>query len=250
MINSIKAEFKKLFTVRSTYAIFAIAFALVILFAFYINGWHISSVDLHDPTTIAGDITGAVGVISIFAALSALLLITHEYRYNTIMYSLTSVNNRSKILISKILIVSGYALLFTAVFAVLSPALSLLGMHLHHLKLVPQIIPYKSLIWHCLFYGWGYVLAASVIATLIRNQVAAIITLFIAPGTIEALLYLLLKNNYVYLPFTALRVVLIGHPDQRVTVGITPFHALLVFMAYLLVSWAVAWVLFLRRDAN
>lgn len=250
MINTIKAEFKKLFTVRSTYAIFGIALILVIFFAFYISGWHIDSADLHNPTTLSGDITGAVGVISIFAALSALLLITHEYRYNTIMYSLTSVNNRSKILFSKILIITIYALLFTAVFAVLSPLLSVLGIDLHHLKLVPQTIPYKTLIWHCLFYGWGYVMAAAVIAALIRNQVAAIITLFIAPGTIEALLYLWLKNSVVYLPFTALRVVLMGHPEQRVTVGITPYHALLVFMGYLLVSWGVAWVLFLRRDAN
>jgi hypothetical protein len=36
--------------------------------------------------------------------------------------------------------------------------------------------------------------------------------------------------------------------DYRNT--ITPFHAALVFLTYLVVGWIVAWVLFLRRDAN
>ena len=230
-MNTIKAEFKKLFTIRSTYLIIAIVFILVIFFAFYINGWRINQIDLHNPTTLAGDISGAINVTSVFAALAALLLITHEYRYNTIVYSLTAVNSRSKVLISKILVITGFALMFTLIFGALTPLFSLLGIDLHHLKLVPQTIPYKTLIWHCLFYGWGYVMAGSVIAALIRNQVAAIITLFVAPGTVEALLYLWLKNNIVYFPFTALHVILNSHPDERVTVGITAFHAVLVFMA-------------------
>jgi ABC-type transport system involved in multi-copper enzyme maturation permease subunit len=249
-MNTLKAEFKKLLTVRSTYFILLIVLMIVVFFSFYINGWRINNIDLHDPFTLTNDITGAIRFVSFFGGFSAIFLITHEYRYNTIMYSLTSVNKRSKVLLSKIIVITVYALLFTLFFSSLAPLLSNWAIHLHHLKLVPQSIYYKTLFWHVLFYGWGYIMAGAVIAALIRNQVAALITYLVAPGTIEVLLYLWIKNDVVYLPFTALQIVLTGHPDQRVTVGITPFHAVLVFMGYLLVSWAVAWVLFLRRDAN
>jgi ABC-type transport system involved in multi-copper enzyme maturation permease subunit len=249
-MDALKAEFKKLLTVRSTYFILLIVFIIVAFFSFYISGWRINGIDLHGPLTLSSDITGAIRFVSIFGGLSAIFLITHEYRYNTIMYSLTSVNNRSKILISKIIVITIYALLFTLFFATLSPLLSLWAIHLHHLSLAPQTIYYKSLFLHVLFYGWGYIMAGAVLAALIRNQVAALITFLVAPGTIEALLYLWIKNDVVYLPFTALQVVLMGHPDQGVTVGISQFHAILVFISYLVAAWIVSWVLFLRRDAN
>ena len=93
-------------------------------------------------------------------------------------------------------------------------------------------------------------MAGLALAGLIRNQVGAIITLFVAPGTIESLLGLLLKKNQVYLPFTALRQVVSQSMDPSLAGRITPVHAAYVFGAYLAGTWIVAWVLFLRRDAN
>jgi ABC-type transport system involved in multi-copper enzyme maturation permease subunit len=248
MKATLKAEFKKLFTVRSTYFILALVLLLVGFFGFYISGWHLNQVDLLNPHALANDITGAISVVSVFAALIAILLVTHEYRYNTIMYTLSLSNSRSKVLLSKILVVSGFAIVFTLFFGVMSPLVSLLGVHAHHLHLVPQTLHYSSLFWRGLFFGWGYTMAGLVIAALIRNQVGAIITLFIAPGTVESLLGLLLKKNVVYLPFSALHEV--GGQGLNFNNTITPFHATLVFSSYLIVSWVIAWILFLRRDAN
>jgi len=249
MISAIKAEARKLLSVRSTYFIFAITLALMIFFLFYITGWRAAPADLHNPATLAVAIASAVNAVSIFAALAALLLFTHEYRYNTIMYTLTAANNRNKVLAAKVLVVSVFALVFTGVVILLSPLLVEIGLHAHHLTLVTQILPWHSLLWQCLFFGWGYSMAGLVLAGLIRNQVGAIITLFVGPSTIESLLGLLLKKNTVYLPFTALHNV-IGQGRDITQGTITPVHAAYVFGAYLLGTWIVAWALFLRRDAN
>jgi ABC-type transport system involved in multi-copper enzyme maturation permease subunit len=248
MIPTLKAEFRKLLSVRSTYYMLGFVLLIAVFFAFYASGWKLDKTDLLNPNTLSGDVTSAISVVSIIVALIAVLLMSHEYRYNTIMYTLTSSNSRGKVLLAKILAVSCFSVVFTLCIGALSPLLSLLGIHAHHLKLVPQTIHYGSLVWQSLFYGWGYAMAGLVIATLVRNLVGAIVTLLIVPGTVESLLGLLLKKNTVYLPFTALDKV-IGQ-GMNYNKAITPLHAALVFSGYLIVAWAVAWTLFLRRDAN
>jgi ABC-2 type transport system permease protein len=248
MIRAMRTELRKLFTVRSTYFILGLVLVLVAFVAFYATGWRIEHLQLLNPNTLANDASGTINFISIFPALIGVLLFTHEYRYNTIMYTLTLAKSRNKVLLAKILVLSGLAIIFTLVFAYISPLLSYLGIQAHHLKLVPQTIHYGSLVWQCLFFGWGYAMAGLVLAALIRNQVGAIITLLIGPNTIEGLLGLLLKKKVVYLPFSSLHEV-IGQ-GQNYNNTITPLRGALVFSCYLAISWAVAWYLFLRRDTN
>jgi len=251
MMATLKAEFRKLLTVRSTYIITGLVLLLVIFVAFYVEGWRLDSGGLHDPTELAGDVTGAL-MITVFGAIVAILLMTHEYRYNTIMYTLTSSNSRSKVLISKFIAVSVYALFLAVLIGVLSPTLSYLGVHLHGHTLVPQTLHYGNLIWRSLFYGWGYGMAGLLLAVLTRNQVASIVALFLIPDLGEQLLGLLLKHNTVYLPFSALNQVIgshnnMGDPNSS---DLSPGKAAGVYAIYLVVGWLVAWVLFLRRDAN
>src|SRR3954467_14136812 len=101
MVASIKAEFRKLWTVRSTYVLFLVAFALVAIFAFYAEGIKASPATVQDAGKLAGEVTNAVVTVSLLGALAGVLLMTHEYRYNTIMYTLTSSNSRSKTLLAK-----------------------------------------------------------------------------------------------------------------------------------------------------
>jgi ABC-type transport system involved in multi-copper enzyme maturation permease subunit len=251
MIPALKSEFRKLFSVRSTYVILLVVALLLVFFAFYIGGWKVSAADLHSPTTLAKDVTGAISAVAVFSALVAVLLVTQEYRYNLISYTLTAANNRNKVLVAKLLVASGFAIVFSLIAGWLSPVLSVWGAQAHGLHFAPQVIDHGHLLWTTLFYGWGYTMAGLLIALLIRNQIGSIIVLFIAPGTVEALLGLLLKQNTVYLPFTALSVVLgEGMHSSFVNASATsPAKAAGVFMIYLVVGWIVAWVLFLRRDA-
>jgi len=249
MTSNLKAELRKVFTVRSTYFILAFVLGLEILFGFYGSGWRVNPQDLHNPMALSGDVTAAVNFVSVFVALIATLLVAHEYRYNTIMYSLTLSKRRSRVLFAKVLVISAFAIIFTLVAGALSPLLSAWGANAHHLHFTHQTFHYGTLLWRNLFFGWGYAMAGLLIATLIRNQIGAIVALFIAPTTIEGILSLLLKRNTVYLPFSALHTV-IGQGMDTYRNAITPLHAAMVFSAYLLGGGIIAWILFLKRDAN
>jgi ABC-2 type transport system permease protein len=249
MTKEIKAEFKKVFTVRSTYAIFGVMLFLLVLLGFYASGWHSDKSDLMDPLRIYGVGQQAINGLAIFPALIGLLLFTHEFRYNTISYSLTSSNSRSKVLFAKIIVISVIALVSTAIVGASAPLLAKLGLNVHHLHLVHQHFYYGSLVWKGLMFGWGMAMAGLVIAALIRNQIGALITLFVVPETVEGLLSIWLKKNTVYLPFSALHQ-MIGAGQDVNGATLSPLHAMYVFLAYLVIAWAIAWVLFIRRDAS
>jgi ABC-2 type transport system permease protein len=248
MMSTLKAEFRKVVSLRSTYALTAVAMLIVVLFAFYIKGYKASAIEVAQPGFLALDVTRAIVAVAIFGALVGMLLITHEYRYNTILYTLTAAKSRSRVLLAKIIVVTVFAVLFSILIAVFSPLMGLLGTHLHGLHLAHQSIPVWSLLWHTVFYGWGLSMMALLFGVLVRSQVVAIVLLFILPGTLESLLGLLLKSNQIYLPFTALQ----GVVGETHVVGhqLTPVKSAGVFLIYLVIGWIVAWVLFQRRDAS
>ncbi|HWB38672.1 MAG TPA: ABC transporter permease [Candidatus Saccharimonadales bacterium] len=251
MINSIKAEFRKLLTVRSTYILTLLSLGFMVLLSFYAQAFSMTGgalkATLHDPNTLNNVIVNALSSLPlIFASIVAILLITHEYRYNTIMHSLTSANRRSKVLIGKIVVVSTYGLILTVVLAVLAPLLAQLGFVLHGHHLVAQNIPYSSLVWRGLFYGWTSVLAALVIGVVARSQVGAIVALFVIPS-IEAIVGIFLKAKAVYLPFTGAQNAILSHPERG---SLSYAKGALFFGLYLVIAWVIAWILFLKRDAN
>lgn len=246
MIAALRAELRKLFTVRSTYVLIGIALAFVILVAFYAKGYKLTGQELQNPRHIADSVILAGGSLPIiFGSIIAILFMSHEYRYSTIMYTLTASNSRSKILAAKILAISIFGIVFTLCIFLLSIALAYLGVALHGNTLAQQVIPYKDLLWRFMFYGWSSIIAGLLLATLIRNQIGAIVALFVIP-TAEQIATLFLKGNSVYLPFTSSDAVLTSPANGH----ITPGHAALVFTAYLAGGWVIAWVLFLKRDAN
>jgi len=253
MLASLRAESRKLLTVRSTYCITGFVTILVILIAFFLEGWRLNAASLHDPTQLASDVTGAL-TLTIFGAIVAILLVTHEYRYNTIMYTLTSSNRRSKVLVSKFIVTSLYAVSLTVLVGVLSPLMAYLGVHAHGHVLVPQTLHYSSLVWRSLFFGWGYGMAGFLLALLTRNQVASIVSLFLIPTLAEQLLgELLLKHNSIYMPFTALNQVLSGPSSPSsspMSSAFSPAKAAGIYCVYLVVGGIIAWILFYKRDAN
>lgn len=244
MRAALKSEFRKLLSTRSTYAIIAICFLLAVIFAFWAEGIRATPESLGDPLKLSNQITGAVGAVSLILALIGVLLITHEYRYNTIMYTLTASNSRTKTLLAKIVAAVVLSLVLTVCFAIVSPLLTKLGLAVKGYDLVPQVFYFQDLWWRCLFYGLGYMMTGLLLGLLFRSQVGAIVTLLLAQATIEPLLGLLLKSNNIYLPFSALNSVLSENAQ------ISSAKAAVVFMTYMAAGWTAAFILFIRRDAN
>jgi ABC-2 type transport system permease protein len=248
MIPLLKAELRKIFTVRSTYYILGFSLLIEIFFAFYVSGIKANQADVLNPNYLASQVGSAVSSLSLIAALVAIMLITHEYRYNTIMYTLTASKSRTQVLIAKFVVISLFAIIFSLVYGWLSPLMASVGANIHGLNVVNQQIDIWSLTWRAAFIGWGFVMLASILAFSIRAQVGAIAAAFLVPGTIEPLLGLLLKQNQVYLPFSSLNAVTstgnVEHPP------ITAMHAVMVATAYIVFGLVVSWALFARRDAN
>jgi len=248
MFAALKSEFRKLFTVRTTYGISGIALLIVVAYAFYIEGIR-AGTSAQSAIKLASEVPNAIQAVSMLAALVAVLLMTHEYRYNTIMYTLTSSRRRITVLAAKVVTVSAYALLFALTVGVLAPAMAYLGMHIKGLDIAAQQFPFWNLAWQGAFYTWALTMFGLLFAVLFRSQVASIVVLFFAPGTLEALAGLLLKKNVIYLPFNALGQVQQAamHPTSN---GLSAGHAAGLVLMYLAAGWLLTTVLFMRRDAN
>lgn len=256
MMASIRSEFRKLLTVRSTYFITALAILLIGFISFYGMGIQAGEA-VKKPLFLTGVILDSINFATAFISIVALLLLAHEYRYNTIMYSLTNSNSRSKFLMAKIVAATGYAFLLVLVVSLIAPLLASLGANIKHLDMVPQTFHFADLLWRILFAGFANAMIGLLFIALIRNQIGALAAVFLLPTTGETLLTLLIKEKSIYLPFSALNEV-ISTANTRLDSGDSPFvqghltpgKGALVFSAYLIVGWVIAWILFLRRDAN
>jgi ABC-2 type transport system permease protein len=259
MMPTIKSEFKKILTIRSTYIV-SLGFLLLAAFVdFYIHGYKDASTlgkGATDNLFVAGSVTQIATTLSVAGAIIGLLLLAHEYRYNTIVYTLTASNSRSKVIFSKIAAVLIYVFFYSLLAGLTATAMIYAGVALSGHVLPHQDINYLTYLAKIVFTCEAYALVGLLFAALIRNQVGAIAALFVLPNTVESLLSLLLKHHSVYLPFVALAQVsqppsLAGPNVNQVATGyLSPAKGALVFLVYLIIGWAVGWYLFLKRDAS
>lgn len=240
MLPVIRAEARKLLTVRSTYILSGIAFLLTALLTFWIFGYKAPATS---PHIFMEAVETGSAAIAVFVAIIGILLITHEYRYNTIMYTLTASNSRTKVLLAKALVYAGFVAVFTLFIMLASALFSWIGLSMGHDYAAAQEFYYWDTIWRGLVYVLLYSSAALMFGFLFRHVVGAIAVFMIVPSTLEGLLGMLLKDNTKYLPFTALEQIHTGSM-------LKPLSAAVLFGAYLAGGWIIAWILFLRRDAN
>lgn len=101
MLAALKSEFRKFLTVRSTYIVTGLIIAAVAFFSIYVFGYQFGIATPDNPRYLYDVIYNVIGIFVTFSAILAILLVTHEYRYNTINYTLTSSRSRVKVLLSK-----------------------------------------------------------------------------------------------------------------------------------------------------
>jgi ABC-type transport system involved in multi-copper enzyme maturation permease subunit len=245
MMAALKAELRKLFTVRSTYLLAAIAFALgALLIGLWIWGYKDVEHAALNQKALASMIMSTVSIAGIFLSFLAVLLVGHEYRYNTIMYSLTSSNSRSKVFFAKFVVLLVAALVIAGLITASAIGLFYLGQNLHHVTTVTQVVPVWDVVWRAVVTIVGDITFAFIISMLLRNLIGSIAVVLVLPSTVENLLSLLLKDNVKYLPYTAL-----GNLSQNVTT-VSHTFSLGVVAVYVAVAGIASWLLFLRRDAN
>jgi ABC-type transport system involved in multi-copper enzyme maturation permease subunit len=242
MISALKAEFTKLLTIRSTY--FLTLFVCIVIAGISIySGWNASmSVSMN----LSNFIFGGLQLVGFVAAIVAVLMVAHEYRYNVITYSFTLSNNRGKVLIGKFAAASAYAVVLCLLAIGLIVGGLQLGAAWHGGALVFQDVNWLEVFGRALYYVWGYGMIALVATLLLRNLVGSIAFLFIFPS-LEQLAGLILKSNIGYLPFMAhAGISPLGAAQGSFSVG----KSAIIFAVYIVVFSAIAWFATLKRDAN
>jgi len=240
MTALLRAEFRKLLTIRSTYIISILALLLVGFLAFYVFGYRGEGAPgAYWLASLIGDTST---IIATFVAIVAILHMGHEYRYSMIMYTLTSANSRTKVLLAKLVTIATYAAAMTVIATLFALVAYWAGVMVSpdRALIAPEF--FWSDVWHAFFFVGAYALLGLLFAFLFRHLVGAIAALFILP-TVEALVGGLLNDNAKFLPMTSLEQV---HTHSLWSSG----EAALLFTGYMAVAWLVAWLLFLRRDAN
>lgn len=252
MINSIRAEFRKLTTVRSTYIITLIACAVAIFFSYYIFGLRSSESFVTDPYRIRDSVFLILNNTMFLIGLVALLLFTHEYRYNLINYTLTSTRDRLNTLVAKSVVIAGYAFVFAFLMGFLTIFSMYFGLSVAGVESVQQNLDITQLLWRGLFGAFGIAMFGLIMGGIIRNQVGAIVTFLIGPGVIESLLTLAIKSKAVYLPFTSLNQVMFASEGMNFdgTPYLSPGRSALVVLIYIVLFWLIMLFLFKKRDAN
>ena len=107
-MRALRAELRKLLTVRSTYVVHIIVLGLTAAVSFWASGYKADGVlgSYHWQNAMLATITG----VSFFVGITPILLITHEYRHNLIYYTLTGIRSRSSVFWAKVAVSALYSL--------------------------------------------------------------------------------------------------------------------------------------------
>lgn len=242
MMQTLRAEFCKLLTIRSTYMVSI----LVLLLIGFISFWGVGfkGGPAYAPTTLTETILNATMITGTIAGILAILHICHEYRYNTITYSLTISNSRLKVLIAKFVVVSTLALVLTSLTALVAMSMPGLGAAMAGNTLGSQTVDAWNLAWRVFTFVLGSAWLGLILGFLLRSVVAATVIFLMLPA-VESLLHALLKIDSNYLP-AASQMQILQTPGPE---AFTPLASLGVFAIYIAISSVVATVLFVRRDA-
>lgn len=244
-MNLLLAELRKIVTIRAFYFILAIIIVLPVgLMALYVYGIRDVSKAAENSMVLANVITNAAGLIATLLSFIAVLSVGHEYRYNTILYAFSSVNNRLKVVLAKLVVLLLVGLVITAMGVALAVAAFYIGQSVQGIATATQTMPSMLQYGRILLATLFTVALAFFVTFMVRSFAFAIAFVLIVPSTVEPLLTLVLKENTRYLPYTAT-----GNAAALNTT--VPYStSVLVIVAYTVVLFAATAFLVRRRDAN
>ena len=256
VLRSVRAEWIKLWTLRSTWITSFIAIALTVLFGAGLTAALGQSERYQDIAKES--ITAGLNFGQIVVAVLGALIITGEYSSGQIRSSLAAVPKRGRLLLSKAVVLAVVSFILGSVSVFLSWAISkpFLGEHAGSLTDA-----------HYTGYIWGSGLAYAVIALmtlgigLLLRSTAGAITVVVSVLFVVTVPLQLAASKWEWinkvigcLPSTVSSAV--SDPFQNATQWggdgvqfLSHGQAIAVFVAWALVPLIAAWVVFSRRDA-
>lgn len=272
MIDALRYEWVRLWSIRSTYWLIGIALGLQ-LFLTLIIAWQLpSSGPLSggdDVFAMLVTIGASLGFAPLFIAyilgLVGVFSMGHEYRHGMIRATLTALPNRLMVLMAKVVVaalVSGTAAVVCVLIAVLAALLFDVDM--------PTGDGFWSMTAGTVIYTVLFTVSGLAFAAITRHQTAAVALLLLVPTVVEAIIGAVVlavkfgsddptaEGGFAgllkFLPYDAG-----GQMYTRVSIdralevfGIVPFGPVgggLVMATFVAILLAISTALFLRRDA-
>ncbi len=259
MTDALRFESVRVSTIRSTSWIALVGLLLCALVAL---GFGLDSPETGlsaAETTLllaAGGESLRFSVMGFAVALIGVLATGHEYRYGTILPTLTAMPRRSALLAAKLLIVAAVS----AAAAVTAIAICWL-VGTFTIGPLPRLVeePIPAVLAGQIVLVMLYGVLGAVLGQLTRGLTAAIVIMLTLPLLIEPVITALagleslagLRDVVPYLPFTAgMRLVSAGMPDASPDATLlSRWEGGAVFAGFVALLLAAAWILFERRDA-
>lgn len=241
------AELRKIWTVRSTYFLIFITFSLsVLLISFWIMGHQNVEAAQRSSGALLNTLQQSISTSALLLSFLAIISVGHEYRYNTILYSLSSARHRLTVYGAKLLALMASVLGVILALTLLSWIGFYLGQHTSSVATIPQSLPDFDFIWRMAVLVLVHVVFAFSFTMLVRSLIGASVLMLLLPSTVEQLLGLLLKENTKFLPFTSLY----NLAGLQGTANVPVATSAAVVAGYVVVLLGVGALLFKWRDAN
>lgn len=268
MTDALRFEWMRIRTIRSTYWLFGlgltISTALSLVLALTVHESDRSEEVIQIGQAIGGlpaPYGSFLTLIPIFTAIVGIFAAGHEYRYGTIQPTLTTLPQRTALLLAKITVVA----LVSVCVVLISLAINV-GIRLVSWGEVPDLVsePLSSSILGYIVTVVLYAILGVALGQLFRSVPIAIVVLLVTPMVIEPIIRALTNIEALdwlipvvkFLPFSAGdRLIAIGSPQEAFGPGSAQYEifdrwaAGGVFAAFIALILVVAWFLFQKRDA-
>ena len=237
MMGLYQSEFRKLRTVRSTWAITAVGLVLVALPTITV------AFGTFSPFTGSADQTaellGGLGGATAIPLIVSLLAITTEFRHGTIGRTLQLTPSRIQVMGAKLVAAGGYALVFAVLGTVIALALGLAGAASEGTSLTFGE-PFGTVLWQAVAALVLTALLGVSFGALVRSQALALTVALIYIFVLENLIVFAQPDIGRWLPFQALNNLFLSSDaiDAGATGGfamadpLAPGVAFAVFLAW------------------
>lgn len=261
MSDAVRYEWTRIRTLRSTYWLIGmgllVSAGIALIFALVARDEPLNTEEAAGLLT--GGASVAIPFIAIFMAIIGVFATGHEYRHGTVQPTLTTIPQRSTLLVAKIIIV----LVVAAVVAVVALAINYaIGQIFWGEMPALSDSPINGIVPGYIVYVMLYTLCGLAFAQLFRGVPSALVVILLFPLVIEGLITGLsmipaldwLVPVVKFLPFTAGSLLMAtGAPDMGPDAPGYDFFGRWasggVFAAFVAIILAVAWYLFKKRDA-
>ena len=248
MIDAMRSEWLKLRSVTSTIVLLCFVAGVSIGFGLLAT----ATIQLDDASLdidVADRITFALAGVSTSVTLLAVvgvLLMTQEFRFNTIRVTFAAVPSRPRVILAKALVIAVTALVVSVVMVAVTTALGAAVLSARDAPIDFGLAGTTRVLFGAVLLSVLYALVGLAVGAIVRSQPLALVLVIVWPLLVEGIFGGIFPSVGKYLPFAAANAMLAVDEDPDF---FSPWFGAAYLAAFTVVLLLVGIVLVNRRDA-